>query len=96
MQMFDRIHSGPVSSAEADRLVAEAPESFKWSTFGDRNAILEEAFPAAEGWKLLDAYSPTILRPDSHQGGNDCLHYCLPGPVDHWVTLLYNMLLAEQ
>lgn len=47
-------------------------------------------------WRLLDSYTPTFLRADSHMGGNgpDCLHYCLPGPTDHWVRLLYNILLV--
>lgn len=62
--------------------------------------ILEEAFSGDDGWKLLDAYTPTVLRADSHRGATskrwqDCLHYCNPGPVDHWVTLLYNILLVE-
>lgn len=50
----------------------------------------------SDGWKILDAYTPTVLRADSHIGDHDCLHYCVPGPADHWVTLLYNMLLAER
>lgn len=58
--------------------------------------VLEEAFSAEDGWRLLDAYTPTVLRADGHHGvGEDCLHYCVPGPVDHWVTLLYNILLSE-
>lgn len=57
--------------------------------------ILEGAFSKDDGWKLLDAYTPTILRADLHNGGEDCVHYCMPGPIDHWVVLLYNMLLAE-
>lgn len=51
---------------------------------------------AGEGWKILDAYTPTTLRADSHIGGRDCLHYCLPGPVDHWITLLYNIILQQK
>lgn len=56
--------------------------------------LLEEAFAEADGWTLLDAYGPTILRADSH-AGEDGLHYCVPGPIDHWVTLLYNILLEK-
>lgn len=50
----------------------------------------------ADGWRILDAYTPTVLRADSHIGDKDCLHYCVPGPADHWATLLYNMLLADR
>lgn len=88
--MFD----GPVDRDTADNLVASGPEIFMWDTFRDSNALLEEAFSAEKGWTLLDAYSPTLLRADMHIGGNDCLHYCLPGPADHWITLLYNIILA--
>ncbi|CAN0531880.1 unnamed protein product, partial [Laminaria digitata] len=59
--------------------------------------VLEEAFASTGGgWRVLDAYTPTLLRPDLHHGDGDCLHYCVPGPVDHWVTLLYNILLVER
>lgn len=54
------------------------------------------------GWKLLDAYSPVMMRADSHmgpridgKGKDDCLHYCIPGPIDHWVVLLQNILVAD-
>lgn len=96
-----RIHDGPVDYDVAMKMIATSPPSFDWDTFQDRNAVLEDAFLSPEGsgggsgsWQLLDAYSPTLLRADSHIGGRDCLHYCAPGPADHWVVLLYNMLLV--
>lgn len=48
------------------------------------------------GWRLLDIYDATALRRDSHVGanGNDCLHYCVPGPQSHWVRVLYNDIMA--
>ncbi|CAI6004657.1 unnamed protein product [Closterium sp. NIES-65] len=37
------------------------------------------------------------MRPDGHlrqlNGLTDCYYYCLPGPVDHFMRLLYNYLL---
>lgn len=57
--------------------------------------VLEAAFEDAGGWTLMDIYSPTVLRADSHHGNGDCLHSCMPGPVDHWVTLFYNILLVQ-
>ena len=47
------------------------------------------------GWHYLDM-SPLYLRPDGHIRGpkNDCLHYCLPGPVSLFAQLLLHMLSA--
>ncbi|KAJ6814546.1 protein trichome birefringence-like 23 [Iris pallida] len=54
--------------------------------------------------RLLDTYPLSLLRPDGHSGPyrqfrpfdkdknamvrNDCLHWCLPGPVDTWNDIL--------
>ena len=43
------------------------------------------------GFKLLDM-SPLYYRPDAHVGGFDCLHFCMPGPVDLFSILLLQML----
>eukprot|EP00271_Cylindrocystis_brebissonii_P006664 TRINITY_DN19430_c0_g1_i2.p1 TRINITY_DN19430_c0_g1~~TRINITY_DN19430_c0_g1_i2.p1 ORF type:complete len:1369 (-),score=253.86 TRINITY_DN19430_c0_g1_i2:73-3903(-) len=49
------------------------------------------------GVVYLDVETATSLRPDGHHvlsdGTMDCAHWCMPGPVDHWVTALYNTLL---
>ena len=39
------------------------------------------------GFKMLDMPSPHY-RPDKHVGGTDCLHFCLPGPVDLFSALM--------
>ena len=31
---------------------------------------------------LPDIYNMTILRQDGHTGGNDCVHYFDPGPIN--------------
>ena len=41
---------------------------------------------------LLDVVNITLLRPDGHTGGNDCLHYTQPGPIDFWNHMLYSHL----
>ncbi|CAN0404931.1 unnamed protein product [Ectocarpus fasciculatus] len=93
---FDRMFDGPVDLDTALDLVAKGPPVYQWTKFGDKNKLLEETFEAAHGgWTLLDAYSPTILRADYHASEKDGLHYCLPGPIDHWVVLLYNILLEN-
>ncbi|KAL1313256.1 hypothetical protein HN51_039834 [Arachis hypogaea] len=59
--------------------------------------------------KLLDTTRLALLRPDGHPGPyrqfhpfandmnakiqNDCLHWCLPGPIDSWNDILLQMLL---
>jgi hypothetical protein len=58
---------------------------------------------------LMDITEAMDLRPDGHPGryghppggsveGNfivDCLHWCLPGPIDLWNELLFQMLLPR-
>lgn len=108
---------GPVDGDEAQRLVAAAPEEYKYPSFQESNRLLEQAFVSnrsqslfsnsssslesdygEDGWVLLDAYSPSLFRADMHLGGKgpDCLHYCIYGPYDHWVRLLYNIILAAK
>ncbi|CAA3010259.1 trichome birefringence-like 23 [Olea europaea subsp. europaea] len=59
--------------------------------------------------KLLDVTPLSLLRPDGHPGPykffqpfsqdkngkiiNDCLHWCLPGPIDSWNDLLMEMVI---
>ena len=48
---------------------------------------------------LLRVEETTLKRPDGHrvegfQGQEDCLHYCEPGPVDHWAELFYHHVVA--
>ncbi|CAI0463489.1 unnamed protein product [Linum tenue] len=60
------------------------------------------------GLKLLDTTRLSLLRPDGHPGAymqfqpfakdkdakvqNDCLHWCLPGPIDSWNDLVMEMI----
>ena len=83
-------YSGPI-----DRSQPENALPYHWGDFRRQNGlvrrVIEDDFPGI--WHM-DAYSPTVLRPDLHAGANDCLHYKhgQPSPVFHWVRLLYNML----
>ncbi|KAJ6390612.1 hypothetical protein OIU77_024761 [Salix suchowensis] len=59
--------------------------------------------------KLLDTTRLSLLRPDGHPGPyrqfqpfavdkkakvqNDCLHWCLPGPIDSWNDLVMEMIV---
>lgn len=58
-------------------------------------------------WRLFDATKPMILRPDGHPSKygrwpgvnqtfpNDCVHWCLPGPIDAWNDFLQELLNRE-
>jgi GDSL/SGNH-like Acyl-Esterase family found in Pmr5 and Cas1p len=52
-------------------------------------------------WELLRVDHSTLLRRDGqrvvgHSNASDCLHYCEPGPTDHWVDLLYHRLVLRE
>lgn len=58
-------------------------------------------------YRLLDTTQAMLLRPDGHPSRyghwahenvtlyNDCVHWCLPGPIDIWSDLLLEMLKRE-
>lgn len=56
-----------------------------------QNAIAAELV-SKHGFILLDIYRSTVQRPDRHWGGNDCLHYCIPGPVTTWVDMFATLV----
>lgn len=45
--------------------------------------------------KVLDM-SPLYYRIDSHPTNGDCLHYCLPGPIDLFSDLMMQMLYNKE
>nr|QRG28775.1 trichome birefringence-like protein 34 [Dendrobium officinale] len=71
----------------------------------------EKALKKGARLKLLDTFNLSLLRPDGHPGPyrtfhpfakskkaqvqNDCLHWCLPGPIDAWNELVMKMLVDE-
>ncbi|XP_040381292.1 protein trichome birefringence-like 19 [Oryza brachyantha] len=70
-----------------------------------------EAEARASGWParllLLDTTAAMWLRPDGHPSRyghwahenvtlyNDCVHWCLPGPIDVWNEMLLQLLLRN-
>ncbi|XP_047044060.1 protein trichome birefringence-like 20 [Lolium rigidum] len=70
------------------------------------NAAKEAARGRGVRMMLMDATAAMVLRPDGHPSRyghwahenvtmyNDCVHWCLPGPVDVWNQMLLQMLLA--
>ena len=58
----------------------------------NRTRLLIDRMAAEAGWLLLDAYTSSVLRPDAHPSGEDCLHFCLPGPLDAVIIQLMALL----
>lgn len=62
----------------------------------------EEAAGGNEMFGVLDVTMAMLMRPDGHPGAfwdnkymkgyNDCVHWCLPGPIDVWNDLLIQVL----
>ncbi|XP_039054444.1 protein trichome birefringence-like 19 [Hibiscus syriacus] len=58
-------------------------------------------------YRLMDTTQASLLRPDGHPSRyghwahenvtlyNDCVHWCLPGPIDTWNDFLLQMLKME-
>ena len=73
-------------------------QPYNWDKFPSQNAIARAEVEAVGGI-YMDVEALSRLRADGHPGfiskinSVDCLHYCLPGPVDSWVQLLYNILM---
>lgn len=90
---------GPLDHLKADQREGFA-NKYNWMTFDETNQAVITAFSESMGdrFHVLDV-SMFEMRPDGHvQGkegktGNDCLHYCVPGPIDTWNHLLYHQLL---
>ncbi|CAO3598986.1 unnamed protein product [Absidia cylindrospora] len=82
---------GPLVDDDNRRYRQHLP--FGWSEHHRRNRLAEVVVENAGGVFLDMAYSMD-QRPDGHVGGSDCLRYCMPGPLDSWALLFYNVFLA--
>jgi len=93
---------GEVNMTDVDTIMRniELEEFAKAAALGpDKGVVL----------KLLDTTRLSLLRPDGHPGPyrqfqpfaedknakvqNDCLHWCLPGPIDSWNDLVMEMIV---
>ncbi|CAO3576628.1 unnamed protein product [Absidia cylindrospora] len=84
----DATDHGPLKKPLTDDEKKHLP--FGWAELERRNAmarvIVEEA-----GGVFVDLAALTDTRPDGHVGGHDCLRYCIPGPLDTWLDILYQV-----
>lgn len=93
---------GEIDMIDVDSIMRgiEVQEFAKASSLGSENGV---------NLKLLDTTFLSLLRPDGHPGPyrqfqpfakeknakvqNDCLHWCLPGPIDSWNDIVMKMLV---
>ncbi|CAO3630038.1 unnamed protein product [Mucor hiemalis] len=66
---------------------------YGWSETKRRNAIAKAVIESAGGL-YLDLAAMVDKRPDGHLGGSDCLRYCIPGPLDATMQILYHVFLG--
>ncbi|KAI8049133.1 uncharacterized protein B0P05DRAFT_641872 [Gilbertella persicaria] len=83
--------TGPLQAPLTDDQQKKLP--FGWSEVARRNAIARVIVEAAGG-VFVDLAALTDLRPDGHVGGQDCVRYCIPGPLDSWAQILYQVFLG--
>ncbi|KAI8139655.1 GDSL/SGNH-like acyl-esterase family found in Pmr5 and Cas1p-domain-containing protein [Fennellomyces sp. T-0311] len=79
-------------SEPLDQIVKPSAEPYEWNMFEHFSAIYKDwvSEQQDERFQLLDV-SFTNYRGDAHsRPDKDCLHFCLPGPVDDWNRLLYH------
>ncbi|KAL1552006.1 hypothetical protein AAHA92_12857 [Salvia divinorum] len=71
--------------------------------------IIDKAYENGVDLRLFDVNPMSLLRPDGHPGPyrfyqpfakdgkakviSDCLHWCLPGPIDSWNDVLMEMII---
>ena len=75
-------------------------EIFKIQNNELRKAIVLKGNASKPILKLLDVTYSSLLRPDGHPGvyriqsstepKNDCVHWCMPGPIDMWNQLMFS------
>ncbi|KAL6508745.1 hypothetical protein OROHE_021304 [Orobanche hederae] len=68
----------------------------------------EEGRKTGSKFRLFDATKTMLLRPDGHPSKyghkpiqnvempNDCVHWCLPGPIDAWSDFMLELLKREE
>ena len=70
----------------------EAGHEYSYDKFAHQNALVQSLIQKRFHRNIVyfDVYNSTSRRSDSHS--QDPLHYCIPGPIDHWVRIFANVL----
>lgn len=82
-------HTTP-SKRHEDELVGN---KFGWDVIPEQNGVMVEILSKAiPELRFINAEKMTSDRRDRHNSPSDCLHYCVPGPIDWWnQVLLYDI-----
>jgi hypothetical protein len=75
-----------------------ALDRYHWNMFPQFDQIAKDySLPEYLNYKIIDM-SPLYMRPDAHARHSpvDCLHYCMPGPIDLFSILLQQMLYNNE
>ncbi|CAG8454308.1 11139_t:CDS:1 [Funneliformis caledonium] len=61
---------------------------YNWGEIHKQNMIAKEIIEAVGGvyWNIENVMETRV---DDHVGGRDCLRWCIPGPSDIWLNLLF-------
>ena len=98
-----------IAAAGGDAPGNVTTNELRWMEYPRYNQIAR-TLAVATGASFIDVAAPSALRPDGAMGGYwpstltpsgqnkqlDCVHYCLPGVVDTWNALLYNLLTSPR
>ena len=90
----------PLSRARASRLgtveYARLNLQADWIVRGSGATYLDIALPSTQRPDgAMARFWPKKCKSKVEWCKEDCVHYCLPGPVDAWSMLLYNLLLHK-
>jgi len=92
---LSRNHPPALNSINWSSNFSSLPANYHWQDFERQNSLgrdlIREHFPQV---LFLDVSTSTKQRPDSHVSGTDCLHYCIPGPINEWALMHYTMLVG--
>ena len=72
-----------------------ATDNYDWNLFDEYNRIAQAKLSELDSSIIthyLNVYNMTVLRPDGHISGTDCLHYMPVGPIDFWNHFLFTNL----
>eukprot|EP01034_Spumella_vulgaris_P024362 gene24362-30691_t len=87
--------SPPLMVAQDRFMLIKHHANYHWDSFTDGNMKVQEIIKANYSHIMyVNVYNASVTRVDSHPSLNgDCLHYCLPGPIDTWWLFIYSFIV---